>query len=508
MALTVTTAVSSRQNQEAIDLAKERYRSGTPIDFGEFLTVLDHNSLTLADRREIAILYDMDAKDILSISRKFVSNETLRSQLGTVPETEYDFVDALLKQWQTRMTFQGMFTIDTPYDLGAGFVVNKSQLETLSERDRIKVIYSDPKTFALKEMLMKLIMCNRRFKLPFTERQIENAISVWMNRVKDDIASDLMTSVAWESPVLTEMMEEQWLALANSITEVRVPETVTVLKHFVWQIKRKMFGYTVEDHMMPIFYGPQGAGKSTLVKKYICGVVADFFANTNFQDITEGKNHDIWRNYVLFFDEMGRSATSNIEDIKRRITEDTFNSRILSKNVDTQIVNRATFVGTTNKDVSRLIFDDTGMRRFYQIDCKPVMDWAVFDRVNFIGLWRSVNERQPSPLQLNRAVLADIKRTQAIKRQITTMEAWLRSRPYELFREERVRAQALFEEYVEYEKSTSGNQRCDMNVQKFGRDIKDIAANIPGLELTKRRDMAGFEYRITYSRDIRTEETE
>jgi hypothetical protein len=508
MALTLVSSQTSKQNQDAIDLAKERYKIGNPIEFGDFLTVLDHNSLTLADRKEIAILYDMDSRDLLSISRKFQSNETLRSQLGSVPETEYEFVDALLKQWQTRMTFQGMFTIDTPYDLGDGFIVNKSDLEALSERDRIKIIYSDPKTFPLKEMLMKLIYTSRKLKLPYTERQIENAISVWMNRVKDNIASDLMTAVAWESPVLTEMMEEQWMSLATSITEVRVPETVTVLKHFVWQIKRKMYGYPVTDHMMPIFYGPQGAGKSTLVKKYICGVVGDFFASTNFQDITEGKNHDIWKNFVLFFDEMGRSATSNIEDIKRRITEDTFNSRILSKNVDTQIVNRATFVGTTNKDVSRLIFDDTGMRRFYQIDCKPVMDWAVFDQVNFIGLWRSVNERADSPLVLDRAVLADIKRTQAIKRQITTMEAWLRSRPYELFREQRVRAQALFEEYVEYEKSTSGNQRCDTNVQKFGRDIKDIAANIPGLEITKRRDMAGFEYRITYTQDIRTEETE
>jgi predicted P-loop ATPase len=311
----------------------------------------------------------------------------------------------------------------------------------------------------------------------------------------------MMSDVAYESPVLEELAEPEWDRFINAITALRHKETKVVLKHFIWQVKRKMFGLPVTYHMMPVFFGPQEAGKSTVVRDHLCRPIKDFFASTDFATITDNRSHDVWRNYILFFDEMGRSVVSHLEDIKRKITEDTFNSRILTKNSDTLIVNRATFIGTTNKDISRLIFDDTGMRRFYQVDCRSRMDWSVTQTVDYLRLWRSVNEHKDTPLVKDAELLKQIKQVQASKRQITMMERWLRERPRQNFVEERILGKALFDEFVKFEQANSGTGRSETNVTQFGRNIKDIAMNVQGLELEKKVSRLGIEYRITYQGD-------
>jgi hypothetical protein len=500
MTLTIVTAQQSSHNKEAIKYAKEKYIANEPIDFITLITLLDHTTLTLEDRKELALIYGMDTKDVGLAIKGYMKNDGLRTALGSVPKDEYEFVDALLDKWKTRMTFQGMFTIDTPYNVD-GTLVSKEELEQLSVKDQIKVMYSDPKNLTLKYMLDEVIFQNRKLGLTFNEKELTNALGKWVKRRKDDISSDMMNEVAYEGIVFEEMVEPEWDRFIKAITNTNPEETKTVLKHFIWQVKRKMFGLPVTYHMMPVFFGPQEAGKSTVVRDFLCKPVKDFFASTDFATITDNRSHDIWDNYVLFFDEMGRSAVSHLEDIKRKITEDTFNSRVLGKNSDTLVVNRATFIGTTNKDISRLIFDDTGMRRFYQVDCLPKLDWTVTQTIKYLHLWRSVNERADTPLLADTAMLQRVKKVQSRKRQITMIEKWLRERDWRPFVTETVNGQAFYEEFVKFEK-TNNNDRSDMSNTKFGRDIKDIAMNIPGLELEKTRNKHGYVYKVTYQADV------
>lgn len=503
--LKLETAQTSSQNQEAIDLAKQRHIENNPIDFGTILSVLDHKSVTLHDRRELSILYGMDVKEITAAIKGYAKNSELRNSLGIVPKDEYEFVDTLLEKWSTKMTFQGMFTIDTPYDIGDGVFATKEDLEGLSDKERIKVEYSDPKVLTMAELLPKIIFNNVKLGLKFNEKELTNAMDVWVTRRKNDIISDIMEKVAYESPVLEELAEPEWDRFIAAVTNTDREEAKIAMKHFIWQVKRKMFGLPVKYHMMVILFGAQEAGKSTVARDYLCSPVKDFFASVDFEDITDSRYHSIWSNYVLFLDEMGKSFVSNLEDIKRKITEDRFNSRILTKNSDTVVVNRATFIGTTNKDISRLIFDDTGMRRFYQIDCKSKLDWDVTQTVDYLKLWRSVDERKETPLLADQERLKRIKKIQNTKRQITMLEKWLRERSHQAFVEERVMSQAFYEEYVKFEKANN-NDRCDMSITKFGRDIKDIAMQIPGLELVKKRLPGGYEFRVTYPGNVNSDQ--
>jgi hypothetical protein len=198
---------------------------------------------------------------------------------------------------------------------------------------------------------------------------------------------------------------------------------------------------------------------------------------------------------------MGHSTTSNLEDIKRIVTEDSFTSRIMNTNSDTVIKNRATCCGTTNKDLSRLIFDDTGMRRFFQVDCKDKLDWDVTTTIDFKLLWRSINEQKDTPLMSNKDMLANIREIQNSKRHMTIMEKWLRERKHNQFVEEKIMGQAFFEEFVEFEKASNANGKSDTNITKFGRDILDIARLIDGLELSKDKNSKGKLYKITYTKD-------
>jgi hypothetical protein len=442
----------------------------------------------------------MDSKEVANTVRNYMKNSDLRLALGAVPKDEYDFVSIQLDKWRTRMNYQGVFTLNTPIT-SDGKVVSDQELLQLNNQELAQVLLADPKTLSFKTILYELIFQNRKLNLGFTERQVELGLGRWMEKTKIDIRSIELSQLVYESSVLEELAEPEWDRFVHALTEVNQEETKIVLKHFIWQVKRKLFDNPVTYHMMPVFFGPQEAGKSTVVRDYFCKPVKDFFASTDFATITDNRSHDIWDNYVLFFDEMGRSAVSHLEDIKRKITEDRFNSRVLGKNTDTLVVNRATFIGTTNKDISRLIFDDTGMRRFYQVDCRTKIDWPVTNQIDYKKLWRSVNENQDSPLLKDPERLKRIKRVQSSKRQITMMERWLRERPRQNFQQEKIMGKALFDEFVKFEQANSGTGRSETNVTQFGRNIKDIAMNIEGLELTKKGTRLGMEYSITYQGD-------
>ncbi|CAB4127613.1 Virulence-associated E [uncultured Caudovirales phage] len=493
--LTLETAITSDNNAEAITYAKLKKIQKEPINFGDLLSIIDSNTITLNDRKEIANIFDMDSKDVNIAIKGYVKNNSLRDALGEVPKDEYEYVDLILNKWNTTMTFEGMFTINTPYDIGNGVIVHKSDLEELSAEDRIKIELNDPKTFPLKRMLMKLLYQNKKLKLNFPERDIGNALDLWMQNKRDDVSSNMVSELVYGGDVVRDLAEAEWDNYVNALTNDNIEETKTAMKHWIWQVKRKMFGLPVTYHMMLVLYGRQGGGKSTAVTD-LCKPIKHFTASTNFANITDSRSHDIWNNYVLKFDEMGHSTTSNLEEIKRIITEDKFTSRVLGSNNDTLIINNATCIGTTNKDISRLIFDDTGMRRFFQINCKDKIDWNISEGINFKRLWKSINENGPTPLNNNIEVLKQITQVQNSKRHITIIEAWLRDRKYENFALEKVNALKFYEEFQEYEKKHS--PRAELTNNKFGRDVIDISKNVQGLEITKKRNMRTCQYEIWY----------
>jgi hypothetical protein len=494
-----TTSILSMGNTQIIEMVKNDLNQSKNISLDVLMSSIDKANLTDLDRKTIASMYEITIKEVEAKIKQLEQYHAIHSNIGQYPKDEYEFVDLQLERWNTKMTFHGTFTIKTPYDLNDGTKpIEEYQLADLDNESQTRIRLADPKTFEMVTMLARLRYASRKLKLNYKDHAIEHALNFWVTRTRNDLIAKSISGLVYAGDDGAKRTESLWDQYVEAITDVNLAETKVVLKHFIWQVKRKMFRLPVRYHMMLIFKGQQEGGKSTMIRDHLCNPVKDFFASTNFKAITEDKSHNIWDNHVLFFDEMGHSTTSNLEDIKRRITEDNFSSRIMRTNSDTIVHNRATFIGASNKDLSRLIFDDTGMRRFYQVLCRAKLDWTALETIDWIRLWRSVDETAETPLLADADLLTNIKQLQASKRQVSMIEKWLRERKHTQFIEESVMAQAFYEEFVEFEKVNAGG-RSDMNNTKFGRDVKDIALLIPGLYLRALRTNKGNVYKITYT---------
>jgi predicted P-loop ATPase len=113
------------------------------------------------------------------------------------------------------------------------------------------------------------------------------------------------------------------------------------------------------NHLFAVLIGKQGSGKSTLMKKLI-EPVAEVAIPADFKAIADEKIIAIWRNYIMYPDEMGWASKSNIEIIKNVISADTVLRRPMTTNNAEEIRQNATFIGRANVfDLAELIRDVT-----------------------------------------------------------------------------------------------------------------------------------------------------
>lgn len=489
--LQIVSAESTQHNTSAISELKKLVLEGKTVSIYEAADVLELSSLTLTDKKELAKTLDIDIKEINARFKELQLSKPIINELGRKPKTEYDYVDLQLDKWNTTMTYQCLFTIDTPYVFGDQ-ILDRRAFEQEDDGTQAIVAAADAKTFPQHIMQKKLIKASKLLGLGFREREIELALEDWVERKKAELKSMMVADIVYTEYDQT-VINDEWNKLVNIITDVNKPHTRVILEHFIWQVKRKLFGKKVTDHMMPVLLGNQGIGKSTLIQM-ISAPVKDFTASTDFKAITDARSITLWDNLILIFDEMGNSTNANIEDIKRRITEDTFSQRIMHTNINSMIVNNATFFGSTNRDLSRLIVDDTGMRRFYQIDCKDKFDWEVMSTVSFDLLWKSVNEHKPSKLKDDLKLFEEIREIQNSKRHIPLVEQFLLQLKKGDYK---ITALQLYKDFAAFE--LQHTPKNEMNSTRFGKELMDIYKRIPGLEITKGRNSTGNIYNITYN---------
>ena len=496
--LAVDNTNTVQHNEAVINEIGKQIIMGLSVPLHKAYNMLNHDALTLQHRKKLADTFGMNASELKTAFAGFARNEVIRSALDVVPENEYEFVEALLKKWDTKMTFQKVYTIDTPFTY-EDVTLLEADLAEFEEEVQVFIRSADPKTMNFKDMMERVIRENSLMDMGYNEAKVIRAVEYWTNMQQNIIIAQAKKEVTY-NPRIAAIAESEWDKLVNAITDINVVETKGVLKHFIWQAKRKMFSKSVDKHMMPVLNGLQEIGKSTIVKQ-LCSPIKDFTVMTNFKDITDGRDHELWKNYVLILDEMGNSTQSNIEEIKQKITGDTFSPRVMKTNSNTLIVNNSTMIGTTNKDLSTLIFDDTGMRRFFQIACKTAFDWNVTNNIDYLMLWKSINEHADSVLVVDKELAAKIKTIQSVTRYRGIIEEFFRSRDYEKINvAEMIGSTELYQEFQQYE--LIHDQHGKMAHNKFARDLINIPSKIPGLLIEKLpRSNKGERFRIVKTVD-------
>jgi len=186
-------------------------------------------------------------------------------------------------------------------------------------------------------------------------------------------------------------------------------EVDKVIRHFIWQVKRKALGLKVENHLVPIFVGNTGSGKTNLIEKLLA-VVPDMltqaFKVSELCDERSIKGRA--ESLVIFCDEMSGAKKAEIETLKNWITASIMTYRPLRSNETVSVVNQSTVIGAANLSVGDILKDETGMRRFYQIDCdnvslniktgKNTLDWSAVNSYDYKGLWLGVDPYSDSPI--------------------------------------------------------------------------------------------------------------
>lgn len=273
---------------------------------------------------------------------------------------------------------------------------------------------------------------------------------------------------------------------------------IVVVKHFIWQVKRKLDGLEVIHHCMPVLFGKSGAGKSVAVSRLIeplravalqtdMSIFSDSFSRRAF-----------FRNFLVFFDELQGSDNADVNAMKQIITAPVIEWRAMRSERVMSAPQNSTFIGCSNDPVRDRIKDPTSSRRFWQINCADQIDWQAINSIDYLALWRSVDETASSPILEH---LSEIRKVQEADIRVKDIvEQWIEETCEVVsFDESSLTTSELYDSFKEF--CLWQNQKSFPQFQKFARDLKRIL-EMSGHGPTSKKSNRG----TTWSIRIRTHE--
>lgn len=334
---------------------------------------------------------------------------SIREELGELPRTPDELIRLFVAKNSITIDFNGL----------------------LHRPSRSKV----QETYATDDLGRDLRQMNSRMQLGFQAEPMKDALAQWIAEQQNGRLRACYRAVSEPADA-----DDEWAAFAEAIVDERHSSRryfIALHKAFIWQVKRKLTGRNVFDHVMPVGQGPQGGGKSEAMKLFL-SPLAGLVAYADFETLVDKANLGLWRTPIIFLDEMERADRADIEGIKNAITKSLHQSREFHAQRNISVLNRATLIGCMNGTLGEKIFDPTGMRRFgpwfarYKPTAAnvhadlPVSDWGAINGVDFVALWRSVDPADEHPLRADLEAHDEWLRLQEDARALDSAEAWLR----------------------------------------------------------------------------------
>jgi len=254
-------------------------------------------------------------------------------------------------------------------------------------------------------------------------------------------------------------------AICGEVRDLDVAE----IGHFIWQCKRKLFRKEVQHHSMVVLYGPQGIGKTTAARR-LFEPVLDVTNNMNSLSVLNDARElqRLTKNLVVFIDEMGKSQQVDVRVLKNYISEDVISQRIMRSTEHTTKPNLATFFGCSNEQVIDLIYDHTGVRRFWQINCGAKIDWDFINAFSPLDMWLGVDEEGPSPVIPHLAARSVVQETDL--RNKDSVELFLADKC--IVGTGEAKSMDLYQAYKTY--CEDCGIKMPVTAQRFGRRLREI----------------------------------
>ena len=210
-----------------------------------------------------------------------------------------------------------------------------------------------------------------------------------------------------------------------------------VIKCFIWQVKRKIAGLDVEHHIMPVLFSKlHGTGKSVTLGK-LMGPIREFVMHLNLDVFRDAFFQKAFGdNFVGIFDEMQGAGKTDVDSLKRFITAKELSARGMRTQEMDSIQQNCTFIGSSNRPLSDLIFDNTGMRRFVELELNAKADLTLItgdewdgeeirrakNPIDFLKVWQGVSELTTNPILV---IKEELEAHQETLRTHTMLEQWV-----------------------------------------------------------------------------------
>lgn len=251
---------------------------------------------------------------------------------------------------------------------------------------------------------------------------ITMSLKNWYRTIKDDNTFEKthFNNIKFEGKVNKDSeIDKAILAISMNNHELNA----VALRHWIWQVKRKIFGKPVEHHMMLVLYGRSGSGKTVFLNRFL-EPLKPFVLPADVSIVNDNREfHNFSENFAIFFDEMAHAARADVNKLKNIITCDTVSYRLLGKNSNAEHKNNASFIGASNTEIVDLIKDPTSARRYFQMNTLDKLDWDIINKLNIIKMFKEVDENAPTPVLKHLIEIADFQDREIRARD--SIEEWL-----------------------------------------------------------------------------------
>lgn len=218
------------------------------------------------------------------------------------------------------------------------------------------------------------------------DKSLEYAFEEFVPNERERVRAALPHQLPYLGPDDQEL--KKWLV---AVTGASQDLDLAVMKHFLWQIKRKLNKLKVTYHLVPVLFGKQGGGKSKAVKMLVSPVEDLMIEFAPIEAVDPRNAKTLNDNFVCLFDEMSSMQRVEMESLKRLISADWLTYRPMRSNDFKKVSQNTTFIGISNKSLQENIFDSTGLRRFAEITVLPKADWDAINAIDYSAVWACID---------------------------------------------------------------------------------------------------------------------
>lgn len=318
--------------------------------------------------------------------------------------------------------------------------------------------------YSFNDICRKMRIDRDRAGAKIYEDKIKDYLEEWISLARSQHLKNVVKRITpYAGPVAEEEFNKFCKALVHNVTDIdRV-----VIKHFIWQVKQKMLGRTPTYHMMPVFYGPQGSGKTTALMKLLSPLGELVSSPNGFNFVKDYREIHVFKdNFVIFSDEMAQADKADVNLLKNLISSAFVESRVMKSHSRERYANNATLIGATNRPLKDVIMDDTGARRFFQLNCPSKMEFDAINSIDYGLVWGAVDPDAEAPIK---AVWQEVSKKQEEEfRTKGPIELWMEEQGYEIDNEgDGIQTNKAFKDFKEWDGGF-------WNPTSFGRALSRI----------------------------------